>query len=1645
MNSPFNDFVAVSPEADNFTPVENFHSPLQDPETVEDYVPSIAPQVQKLAQGSKWHKYIKNTVLCGAEPFVYGKDTYDAMVKAIRATKGKEHFIYILGWMFDINFPLIPNDTRATMKALLQEAADRGVEIRLMIWNNPYYSAELTQAEKALTGRGNTLVVRDNVTYGSPSVASALQTLRETIAGVPTAVRLVLDRMDIGVWNDIKKYSIATNEGSHHEKLIIVKNGDGVTGFCGGIDINPDRIGAYTTSNMALPITGFNEQALPVRWPTVDFKPPLEILHDVHCRLTGHGAYALLQRFLWRWNQFKTYRGTSYPTMYTKLKGEAEKPPPPARAGQGVSNVKIVHTYNAKNGVDYSHGIYSNVERAIRNAESSVHFECQYMISVEIAKLLHDKVAGNKNFKVTILTQEDKYARADIHIIKRMRKAFMDTLYGTIPRSDTRIRVYVLDTAVPFPGHHKVHSKLYIVDNELAIIGSANCSRRSMTHDSETAAVIFNEPPYTNDFVKTLSSRYDKISHWKVYKPDPDVLDIDEALPGEVAKFFSSGPMAASLLAAINLVGGQVAILAAIRYLVAVLPGLLRKIEDPYDARTKEELEMAELSEEAFEEGLVMEQPHEPGETFAPSFAAHEFDEEEPVNEQDQFTGYGNEESDDREENYQWEQDASTQETAYGNEAADQDEIMYEAPKPVKACEGRTCWAKGILNKQLGLNLALNNTPDEATKKAIGDFQQQKGLSLTRSIDFATERALLEADAVQRLGAAAATMMAEAKTRVEDWTAQGQANGVKNKPQHILNSFRDPRTVWAFVLHHMAFKRRGGPKNVYSAPEGYVNTGAHFCIMLDGRIIQLHPLSRMIWHGNCLSPRSVAVEFEGNFPNIKGKWWIDKDSKVQNRDVPTQAQYDAGQFLTRYLKAVLNTTHILAHRQGSASRENDPGPDIWFNVGQWAIDKLGLTDGGASFKCGDGNTILADWRTWGNKSASLIKKEEPEMAAESEEEDVQYEDWLNGNLEETVPDLEADHEAFLDEQTDTEQDAETMNWENIQPADLPVVLARTEKQLPHSGRRVTFYKRYDKATKKFLGETYDEQGNELSEAEVTTLEHETTSNVNNKIHPGLASRLPALPDTAGIDIAVWLALDINEPAKTNYTAAQLATMPAEIAGYRQRMAAMIKETVRKVTIERSGIEVLRVSELLPLFFAKASRRTIDLIKNDPLVLGIFYNDKKYFLSLDTSLSRSGAAEAQTEGLSNLGKDIKVAVWEDAPDVLTNLTIEGYFDSTTPTTSSHARLVSAIIKNKETGKPKGYAPNCKLYSANFGTGDLHAPLEWAVKQGCSVINRSFHVADDQVNGGMQLSDFITDSLAVLWPYPMIVQASGNTGQGDDTAIVPSTNEYVNHKGYNSIAVGSHDEQTERKISTFSTFRNPTSPRSDRELPEICALGENITAVGLVNWGGTSFASPAVAGSAAILQSLSPQLKVYPEAIRAVLMAGAKRNVDGGLWYADLKETPKVDQKDGTGALNIYESIKIAKKPYQPKKVALDKGWDCGRFDAAGFGPDKFSTRVWKITVPKDKKHVKVTLAWNSTTNYFKIWGFEFLKNTTLDMDFDLLVYDEKGTLVAASSSYDNSYEIVDYIAKGGETLTVKVKSYAIKPGAWSYFGIGWTTF
>jgi hypothetical protein len=68
----------------------------------------------------------------------------------------------------------------------------------------------------------------------------------------------------------------------------------------------------------------------------------------------------------------------------------------------------------------------------------------------------------------------------------------------------------------------------------------------------------------------------------------------------------------------------------------------------------------------------------------------------------------------------------------------------------------------------------------------------------------------------------------------------------------------------------------------------------------------------------------------------------------------------------------IGITYVFTHRQGTRGHTNCCGPDVWFNVGQWAV-AMGMSDGGVGFTMGDGLPIPNAWR---NHNYMIFTEEE---------------------------------------------------------------------------------------------------------------------------------------------------------------------------------------------------------------------------------------------------------------------------------------------------------------------------------------------------------------------------------------------------------------------------------------------------------------------------------------------------------------------------------------------------------------------------------------------------------------------------------------------------------------------------------------------
>ncbi len=538
-----------------------------------------------------------------------------------------------------------------------------------------------------------------------------------------------------------------------------------------------------------------------------------------------------------------------------------------------------------------------------------------------------------------------------------------------------------------------------------------------------------------------------------------------------------------------------------------------------------------------------------------------------------------------------------------------------------------------------------------------------------------------------------------------------------------------------------------------------------------------------------------------------------------------------------------------------------------------------------------------------------------------------------------------------------------------------------------------------------------------------------------KLHEALHARLRKAGPRTRIPVALWLrseeALALSAKKETGAT----KRPSPEIRARGKAIAGVVRAFASRHE-ERYPRRRFQADPHAPAVYAELTPSEIGAIVKRRDVVGAFLHEREGIEDLVNSIGIANSDDAHALGFDGTG--VKVAVWEDGPDNTSNLSITASYKSSGFATSQHARHTHGIVKNIESGKPHGHAPACALHSAN--SKDLDA-LRWAARdKGCTVISQSFHRSSEPGSATMSYDDIYKDWLALQWPFPTICQAAGNYWQGDPDNIQPPSAEYVNHKGYNGLTVGNHDD-TAAAMSGDSVFRNPSSAHGDRELPEIAANGTSVTTVGLT-MSGTSMASPAAAGCAAEIQNAAPTLKSWPEGCRAILLAGAKRNIAGSTWWQDV--TAGVDASDGTGAVDALEGVEIARQRRWRNAAGTARGWDVGTLRSANIGSNQRTTFSYFVTLGRSvfaPRHVKVALAWDSRITTLSFFGIELPLSSRLTVDLDLQIFDSRGVQVGYSGSWDNSYEIAEFTGTPGETYTIKIRRWSGTDDVW--YGVAWT--
>jgi hypothetical protein len=533
----------------------------------------------------------------------------------------------------------------------------------------------------------------------------------------------------------------------------------------------------------------------------------------------------------------------------------------------------------------------------------------------------------------------------------------------------------------------------------------------------------------------------------------------------------------------------------------------------------------------------------------------------------------------------------------------------------------------------------------------------------------------------------------------------------------------------------------------------------------------------------------------------------------------------------------------------------------------------------------------------------------------------------------------------------------------------------------------------------------------------------------------LVAAVAAAPAMA-LPVAIWLEVDVEaaeaavrerhpevtwlggRPVVSDLE--QARALRAELWEARRAAYAAAQDAAAADVVVAGGT-VAYASTSAPILFADIPASGID---------GLAASDRVQSLGLEggweeTMTSAGPAVGANwTSGSGDQGNGIRVAVVEYqnvrstgdlSGQVARSYSTTGNLSYAPSGTADHPMWVAGAIAGLS-ATYRGVAPGADIVSASTGgyrpslatDRAIIAAADWAVSPSggdADIVNTS--LGQDTATGAEEARRYF-DSIADE-DGRTVVGAAGNFSTfGHWDVLSPGT-------GYNVITVGGLDDRGTAGTgddvlwyipgSNGASYRDRSdvswNPHGDYNKPNLTAPAVNVRTANGMYGSGTSVAAPIVAGISAQLIARDATLASWPEAVRAVLMAGAHRHT-----------------RMPDGSINAdHEGVGTASATWSNRILVRGGGsWGGYQIGAMQAG----DVPVQQFNVVRGQK-VRVALAWSSHTS-----GSNNLdKADALMADLDLRVVGPDGAVVG-SYSFDNPYEVVDLVAGASGAVRVEIR-------------------
>ena len=460
------------------------------------------------------------------EPLIEAAETYPALERAIRNARNSIHMAY---WTIDPSLTVASSGMNGEWGDLIVDAIERGVTVRLVIADfdpilgrhyhaSAWSSYRRFMALSECVDPGARARLQIICSRHEARVGTAIRILGQPIiqAQLTDAVAELNDVSDCsgreaawkrfsimpGLWSHIDvsgdRFSIAyptlptVYPAAHHEKLCVI---DDRVVFLGGLDINARRFDTIVHDD-------------DLAW------------HDVACKLEGPATKFFATHFRERWNSESAdfleflanveppeqIEALPVPRNVPKIKTSVDD----AGLECGAASVAPLRTISSQAKSTLSRSPKPDVSEilnaycsAIATAQKLIYIETQFLRSETIVDALLQRAQHNEQLELIVLlpiVPEEALVDGEPDIATKQGQYLQNKWLSLLrEKIGSRFGAFTLlrdgPAAPDLVNRPKrterdivyVHAKVMVIDEDLAIIGSANLNDRSMLTDTETA------------------------------------------------------------------------------------------------------------------------------------------------------------------------------------------------------------------------------------------------------------------------------------------------------------------------------------------------------------------------------------------------------------------------------------------------------------------------------------------------------------------------------------------------------------------------------------------------------------------------------------------------------------------------------------------------------------------------------------------------------------------------------------------------------------------------------------------------------------------------------------------------------------------------------------------------------------------------------------------------------------------------------------------------------------------------------------------------------------------------------------------------------------------------------------------------------